>query len=111
VSLTLQVISAFLHVLVYVYVRIHILIDGIDSGVVLKLFVLHILLLRFFTKQLLTRLGLCTRSDEAFEWALHPWIHSNCNSLSDSDQLRAVYIPDLHPGRYDSVHFVCQTIC
>jgi hypothetical protein len=33
------------------------------------------------------------------EWTLHPWIHSNCNSLTDEDQLRAVQFPDLHPGR------------
>ncbi|CAM6007046.1 unnamed protein product [Sphagnum balticum] len=32
------------------------------------------------------------------EWTLHPWIHSNCNSLTDEDQLRAVRFPDLHPG-------------
>ncbi|KAG0626654.1 hypothetical protein M758_2G141300 [Ceratodon purpureus] len=38
------------------------------------------------------------QSEQPLEWVLHPWIHSNCNSLSDSDQLRAVYIPDLHPG-------------
>ncbi|KAK3036195.1 hypothetical protein RJ639_030265 [Escallonia herrerae] len=33
------------------------------------------------------------------EWNIHPWIHSNCNSLSDSDQLRAVSVPDIHPAR------------
>ncbi|XP_024401463.1 uncharacterized protein [Physcomitrium patens] len=38
------------------------------------------------------------QTDQPLEWALHPWMHSNCNSLSDNDQLRAVYIPDLHPG-------------
>lgn len=32
------------------------------------------------------------------EWTLYPWIHSNCNSLTDEDQLRAVQFPDLHPG-------------
>ncbi|XP_062153401.1 uncharacterized protein LOC133861625 isoform X2 [Alnus glutinosa] len=32
------------------------------------------------------------------EWTIHPWIHSNCNSLSDSDQLRPVSIPDIHPA-------------
>ncbi|KAJ7519174.1 hypothetical protein O6H91_20G026200 [Diphasiastrum complanatum] len=32
------------------------------------------------------------------EWAIHPWIHSNCNSRSDEDQLRPVRFPDLHPG-------------
>jgi carnosine N-methyltransferase len=32
------------------------------------------------------------------EWTLHPWIHSNCNSLTDEDQLRVVQFPDLHPG-------------
>ncbi|KAJ9185131.1 hypothetical protein P3X46_004793 [Hevea brasiliensis] len=32
------------------------------------------------------------------EWIIYPWIHSNCNSLSDSDQLRPVSIPDIHPA-------------
>ncbi|XAR52821.1 hypothetical protein NMG60_11021106 [Bertholletia excelsa] len=32
------------------------------------------------------------------EWTIYPWIHSNCNSLSDSDQLRPVLIPDVHPA-------------
>lgn len=32
------------------------------------------------------------------EWTIYPWIHSNCNSLSDSDQLRPVSIPDIHPA-------------
>ncbi|EXC35008.1 hypothetical protein L484_017709 [Morus notabilis] len=38
-------------------------------------------------------------TEVAGEWKIHPWIHSNCNSLSDSDQLRAVSIPDIHPAR------------
>ncbi|CAL5390159.1 unnamed protein product [Camellia sinensis] len=32
------------------------------------------------------------------EWTIYPWIHSNCNSLSDSDQLRPVSIPDIFPA-------------
>ncbi|KAH7285708.1 hypothetical protein KP509_33G042200 [Ceratopteris richardii] len=32
------------------------------------------------------------------EWAIHPWIHSNCNMISDAIQLQTVYFPDLHPG-------------
>ncbi|KAL4590482.1 hypothetical protein LXL04_003412 [Taraxacum kok-saghyz] len=32
------------------------------------------------------------------EWSIHPWIHSNCNSLSDADQLRPVSVPDIHPA-------------
>ncbi|KVH87459.1 N2227-like protein, partial [Cynara cardunculus var. scolymus] len=32
------------------------------------------------------------------EWTIHPWIHSNCNSLSDTDQLRPVSVPDIHPA-------------
>ncbi|XP_022936053.1 carnosine N-methyltransferase-like isoform X2 [Cucurbita moschata] len=32
------------------------------------------------------------------EWTIYPWIHSNSNSLSDSDQLRPVSIPDIHPA-------------
>ncbi|CAL9194458.1 unnamed protein product [Musa hybrid cultivar] len=36
----------------------------------------------------------------AGEWTIYPWIHSNCNSLSDSDQLRSVSFPDIHPSRY-----------
>ncbi|KAK7841368.1 carnosine n-methyltransferase [Quercus suber] len=34
----------------------------------------------------------------AGEWTIYPWIHSNCNSLSDNDQLRPVSIPDIHPA-------------
>ncbi|KAL3528201.1 hypothetical protein ACH5RR_012857 [Cinchona calisaya] len=34
----------------------------------------------------------------AEEWTIYPWIHSNCNSLSDGDQLRPVSIPDIHPA-------------
>uniref|UniRef100_A0A2P2ME85 carnosine N-methyltransferase n=1 Tax=Rhizophora mucronata TaxID=61149 RepID=A0A2P2ME85_RHIMU len=34
----------------------------------------------------------------AGEWTIYPWIHSNCNSLSDSDQLHPVSIPDIHPS-------------
>ncbi|KAM5580228.1 hypothetical protein ABKV19_009794 [Rosa sericea] len=34
----------------------------------------------------------------AGEWTIYPWIHSNCNSLSDDDQLRPVSIPDIHPA-------------
>ncbi|XP_078437503.1 uncharacterized protein LOC144708078 [Wolffia australiana] len=30
------------------------------------------------------------------QWTIYPWIHSNCNSLSDEDQLRPVQIPDIH---------------
>lgn len=37
-------------------------------------------------------------TESASEWTIHPWIHSNCNSLSDSDQLRPVSIPDIHPA-------------
>ncbi|KAL2947209.1 hypothetical protein AAZX31_20G058300 [Glycine max] len=37
-------------------------------------------------------------SQTAGEWTIYPWIHSNCNSLSDSDQLRPVSIPDMHPA-------------
>ncbi|GMH11944.1 hypothetical protein Nepgr_013785 [Nepenthes gracilis] len=32
------------------------------------------------------------------EWTIYPWIHSNCNSLSDEDQLRPVSIPDILPA-------------
>jgi len=41
-------------------------------------------------------------SQTAGEWTIYPWIHSNCNSLSDSDQLRPVSIPDIHPARYNN---------
>ncbi|KAL6144106.1 hypothetical protein ACLB2K_054801 [Fragaria x ananassa] len=34
----------------------------------------------------------------AGEWTIYPWIHSNCNSLSDDDQLRPIPIPDIHPA-------------
>nr|XP_043613228.1 carnosine N-methyltransferase-like [Erigeron canadensis] len=32
------------------------------------------------------------------EWTIYPWIHSNCNSLTDADQLRSVSVPDIHPA-------------
>ncbi|XP_072951502.1 uncharacterized protein [Typha angustifolia] len=35
---------------------------------------------------------------EAYEWTIYPWIHSNCNSFSDNDQLRPVSFPDIHPA-------------
>ncbi|XP_062231854.1 uncharacterized protein LOC133929203 isoform X2 [Phragmites australis] len=37
-------------------------------------------------------------TQEANEWTIYPWIHSNCNSLSDNDQLRPVSFPDIHPS-------------
>ncbi|XP_058195468.1 uncharacterized protein LOC131311867 isoform X5 [Rhododendron vialii] len=37
-------------------------------------------------------------TETAEQWTIYPWIHSNCNSLSDSDQLRPVSIPDIHPA-------------
>ncbi|KAK7393814.1 hypothetical protein VNO78_22378 [Psophocarpus tetragonolobus] len=37
-------------------------------------------------------------SRTAGEWTIYPWIHGNCNSLSDNDQLRPVSIPDMHPA-------------
>lgn len=37
-------------------------------------------------------------TQEANEWTIYPWIHNNCNSLSDKDQLRAVSFPDIHPS-------------
>ncbi|KAL6865249.1 hypothetical protein ACP4OV_016400 [Aristida adscensionis] len=38
-------------------------------------------------------------TQEANEWTIYPWIHSNCNSLSDNDQLRPVKFPDIHLSR------------
>jgi carnosine N-methyltransferase len=37
-------------------------------------------------------------TQETNEWTIYPWIHSNCNSLSDNDQLRPVSFPDIHPS-------------
>ncbi|PRQ53996.1 hypothetical protein RchiOBHm_Chr2g0172691 [Rosa chinensis] len=34
----------------------------------------------------------------AGEQTLYPWIHSNCNSLSDDDQLCPFSVPDIHPA-------------
>ncbi|XP_048225516.1 carnosine N-methyltransferase isoform X2 [Ricinus communis] len=41
---------------------------------------------------------LLNHTQTAGEWTIYPWIHSNCNLLSDSDQLRPVSIPDIHPA-------------
>ncbi|KAK8532345.1 hypothetical protein V6N12_053789 [Hibiscus sabdariffa] len=32
------------------------------------------------------------------QWTIYPWIHSNCNSRSDNDQLRPISIPDILPA-------------
>ncbi|RZC65017.1 hypothetical protein C5167_008711, partial [Papaver somniferum] len=37
------------------------------------------------------------------EWTIYPWIHSNCNSLSDNDQLCPVSFPDIHPASFKHV--------
>ncbi|KAF6142038.1 hypothetical protein GIB67_038006 [Kingdonia uniflora] len=37
------------------------------------------------------------QTDTAGEWTIYPWVHSNCNSLSDNDQLRPVSFPDILP--------------
>ncbi len=34
----------------------------------------------------------------ANQWMIHPWLHSNCNHMTDADQLRSVPIPDVDPG-------------
>lgn len=31
-------------------------------------------------------------------YTIHPWIHSNCNQLSDADQMRPILIPDRSPN-------------
>ncbi|GAB4850711.1 hypothetical protein Ancab_030011 [Ancistrocladus abbreviatus] len=41
---------------------------------------------------------LLNRTQSIGEWTIYPWIHSNCNSLSDEDQLRPVSIPDILPA-------------
>ncbi|XP_050234124.1 uncharacterized protein LOC126682462 isoform X2 [Mercurialis annua] len=41
---------------------------------------------------------LLNHTQTAGEWTIYPWIHSNCNSISDSDQLRPVSVPDIHPA-------------
>ncbi|KAG2448211.1 hypothetical protein HYH02_006796 [Chlamydomonas schloesseri] len=36
--------------------------------------------------------------EERHQYTVHPWLHSNCNHLSDADQLRAVAVPDVVPS-------------
>ncbi|KAI0497602.1 hypothetical protein KFK09_020834 [Dendrobium nobile] len=40
------------------------------------------------------------QTQAANQWTIFPWIHSNCNSLSDDDQCRPVSFPDIQPARY-----------
>jgi hypothetical protein len=66
----------------------------------------------FFTfciKSFQNGFGRFIRSQTAGEWTIYPWIHSNCNSLSDSDQLRPVSLPDIHPARYPYC-FLCYCL-
>ncbi|EFJ40541.1 hypothetical protein VOLCADRAFT_69374 [Volvox carteri f. nagariensis] len=37
-------------------------------------------------------------TSERHQFTVHPWLHSNCNHLTDSDQLRGVAVPDVVPG-------------
>lgn len=37
-------------------------------------------------------------TEAANQWTIYPWIHSNCNSLSDDDQFRPVSFPDIPPA-------------
>ncbi|KAF6143736.1 hypothetical protein GIB67_030626 [Kingdonia uniflora] len=37
------------------------------------------------------------QTDTAGEWTIYPWVYSNCNSLSDNDQLRPVPFSDIFP--------------
>lgn len=34
----------------------------------------------------------------AEQWTIAPWVHSNSNHLTDADQLRPVFIPDIAPS-------------
>ncbi|KAK9813788.1 hypothetical protein WJX73_009901 [Symbiochloris irregularis] len=36
--------------------------------------------------------------EKAGQHTIYPWLHSNCNQMSDSDQLRQVHIPDRAPA-------------
>ena len=36
---------------------------------------------------------------ERHQYTVHPWLHTNCNHLSDADQLRAVAVPDVLPSQ------------
>ena len=44
---------------------------------------------------LLTSSFILNHSEKPEEWTIHPWLLSNCNQLSDADQLRAVSL-NLH---------------
>ncbi|GLC38668.1 hypothetical protein PLESTB_000458200 [Pleodorina starrii] len=37
-------------------------------------------------------------TSEVAQFTVHPWLHSNCNHLTDADQLRPVAVPDVVPG-------------
>ncbi|KAL0911094.1 hypothetical protein M5K25_019206 [Dendrobium thyrsiflorum] len=45
------------------------------------------------------------QTQAANQWTIFPWIHSNCNSLSDDDQFRPVSFPDIQPARLSLVNF------
>ena len=44
---------------------------------------------------LLTSSYVLNHADDANEWVIHPWVHSNCNHQSDAHQLATVRIPDV----------------
>ena len=44
---------------------------------------------------LLTSSYVLNHAEDANEWVIHPWVHSNCNHQSDAHQLATVRIPDV----------------
>ncbi|XP_020576051.1 carnosine N-methyltransferase-like isoform X2 [Phalaenopsis equestris] len=38
------------------------------------------------------------QTEAANQWIIYPWIHGNCNSLSDDDQFRPISFPDIQPA-------------
>ena len=47
---------------------------------------------------------LLNHAEQPRQWCIHPWLHSNCNSLSDADQLRQA-CPDPRSNQYTE-HFI-----
>ena len=59
---------------------------------------------------LLTSSYILNHAQEAGQFIIHPWIHSNNNHLSDADHLRAAPVPDV-PACAAGIQPGCMSMC
>jgi hypothetical protein len=64
---------------------------------------------KLFILRIATDITIFTSTQEANEWTIYPWIHANCNSISDNDELRPISFPKIHFSStyYTMIYYQC----